>query len=183
MRGNDVAQRALLVPVLAEHEVLDRLHTEFGAAARDCELLARLPARGPTYNRFRHTLRVIEGHCRVMGFYREDARWLPLGIAMAEAHKRAGNWLRTHPRTENSNLAHPLFLWLAENLRAGAKACERLQTKATGRRGMILPKTRSEVRTAGRPMQVKLPAKPACPQDTAYAISPSGLIVPREYAA
>ena len=169
--------------MLAEHEVLDRLKTEFGAAARDCELLAKLPARGPTYSRFRHTLRVLEGHCRLMAFYREDCRWLPLGLAMEEAHRRAGTWLRTYARTVDHNDAHPLFLKLAENLRAGAKACERLQTMATGRRGMILPKARNEVRTAGRPMQVKMPGGwgnwPARrePQPSEVKL-PSGLIVP-----
>ena len=98
-----------------------------------------LPARGPTYKKLRENLKLIEGCCRSLSACREDTRWLPVGMMMAEAHRRAGDWLRQYPRTEQLNYAHPLFNRLAENLRAGLKAAEDLRDKATGRVGMILP--------------------------------------------
>lgn len=150
--------------MLAEHEVLDRLKSELRTAIDDCDKLAKLPARGPTYMRFRHSIKVIEGHCRVMAYYREDSRWFRVGLAMAEAHKRAGNWLRRHQRTVNSNPAHPLFLKLGENLRALLRQCERLETMATYRIGMILPEPQ--------------PLPHHRPRLVGQVMLPSGLVVP-----
>lgn len=154
---------------VAEHEILSLLKAVFRRAAEHCDKLAILPARGPTYRKLRDDLQIAENCCRQVGWYRQDARWFQIGLMMEEAHKRAGGWLRDKgmPRTENSNLAHPLFLKLAENLRAGAKSAERVETMATGRVGMILPKPMAgATRTQGRMVQV-----------------PSGLILPREYVS
>jgi hypothetical protein len=154
---------------VTEREILSLMKATFKRAAEHCDKLAVLPARGPTYRRLREDLQICENCCRQVAWYREDARWLRIGLMMEEAHKRAGGWLRdrTMPRTENSNLAHPLFVRLAENLRFGAARAEQMENAATGRVGMILPKPlRGAARTQGRMVQV-----------------PSGLIVPREYAA
>jgi hypothetical protein len=155
------------MPHVTEAEILSLLKETFRRAAEHCDKLAILPARGPTYRRLRDDLATAENCCRQMGWFRQDSRWFPIGQMMEEAHKRAGGWLRdkTMPRTANSNLAHPLFLKLAENLRGGIAMAERVETMATGRVGMILPKPRrGPDRTQGRMVQV-----------------PSGLIVPREY--
>lgn len=117
---------------LTEVEILDCLRTNLRAAIQHCEDLANLPAQGPTYIQFRKELKLIEGSCRQIAHWREDSRWLQLGLIMEEAHQRAGKWIRKHhPR--------PLFLKLAENLRAMIMACHNLETMKTGKRGPILP--------------------------------------------
>ena len=139
---------------LTETEIFACLAENLTLAAEECERLAVLPAAGPTYNSLRHRLRLIEGACRQASAWREDTRWLPIGLMMHEAHDRAGNWLRGfHPRK--------LFLKLAENLRALAHIADDLRTKATGTVGMILPDVLSSpIRTQDRPVQVALPGDP-----------------------
>jgi hypothetical protein len=154
---------------VTEVEIIDQMTTSFRIAAECCDDLATLPSRGPCYDRLRKELALLEGCCRQLAYYRDnDARWLSAGMAMAEVHKRAGGWLRTIPRTATDNAAHPLFVKLGEQMRGmHAKAVE-MQTQRTGRIGAILPKPQRLDRMQGRPMQVRLP---------------SGLIVPREWAA
>ena len=154
---------------VTEHEILSLLRETFLRSAEHCDKLAVLPQRGPTYIKLQKDLQTCENCCRQVAWYREDAHWLRIGLMMAEAHKRAGGWLRDRgmPRTAVSNLAHPLFVRLAENLRFGAAKALELQTAKTGKVGMRLPKPLpGPPRTSGRMVQV-----------------PSGLIVPREYAA
>jgi hypothetical protein len=152
--------------MVPETEIVDCLVMNFRLAAEHCDDLAVLPARGPTYDLLRKELSLIEGCCRQIGHYREDARWMRIGLLVEEAHKRAGHWLRTIPRTSESNEAHPLFRRLAENLRAGMKAAEELRTKRTGRVGMILPRPLPGPLRQGRPVQV---------------VTPGGVILPSGY--
>ncbi|HQT65360.1 MAG TPA: hypothetical protein PLO16_12690 [Acidocella sp.] len=153
---------------LTEREIFDCLVTNFRLAAEHCEDLAKLPARGPTYNALRHELLLIEGACRQASVWREDTRWLSIGLMMHEAHERAGHWLRRHyPR--------PLFLKLADNLRAALKLAEQYQHTATHRLGMILPETPKAIRTEGRAVQVSLPH--------GMRQTASGLIIPDSAAA
>ena len=143
---------------VTEREILSLLKQTFRRAAEHCDNLAVLPARGPTYQKLRDDLATCENCCRQVAWYRQDTRWLHIGLLMEEAHKRSGNWLRTIPRTSTTNHAHPLFIRLAENMRAGIKKVEELETMATGRVGMILPEiTKGPIRTQDRPMQVKTP--------------------------
>ena len=150
---------------VTEAEIAACLVHNFRLAAQHCDDLAVLPARGPTYRKLRDELKLIEGCCRQLSAYREDTRWLPVGLMMAEAHRRAGSWLRdkSMPRTATTNAAHPLFTRLAENLRAGQKAAERLRDMATYRVGMILPDPLPGPHRETRPVQV---------------MTPGGLIVP-----
>ena len=155
---------------VTEPEILSCLKENFRLAAQHCDDLAVLPARGPTYDLLRAELKACENCCRQVAWYREDTRWLRLGMMMEEAHKRAGNWLRTDPRTTTDNAAHPMFTRLAENLRAGMKRVTDLETQATGRLGMILPDAAPRaIRTQGRAMQVRK--------------SPGGIIIPEGVAA
>ena len=158
---------------VTESEILSLLKEVFRRAAEHCDDLAVLPARGPTYRRLRDDLATAENCCRQVGWFRQDARWFRIGLLMEEAHKRSGGWLRdkSMPRTVNSNLAHPLFVRLAENLRHGIKRVEELQTMATGRVGMILPKiAKGPDRMQGRPVQVP-------------RMTPGGIIIPAGVAA
>lgn len=157
---------------VTEAEILSHLKQAFRRSAEHCDALAVLPARGPTYAKLREDLQICENCCRQVAWYRQDARWFHIGLMMEEAHRRAGGWLRDRlmPRTANSNLAHPLFVRLAENLRHGAKRVEELETRPTGRIGMILPKLRRTVRTEGRSVQVP-------------NMTPGGIILPPGVAA
>ena len=156
---------------VTEREILSLLKGTFRRAAELCDDLAVLPARGPSFVKLRESLAVAENCCRQVAWYRQDARWLRIGLMMEEAHKRAGGWLRDRsmPRTATANLAHPLFVRLAENLRHGVTRVAELETMATGRVGMLLPKPLpGPIRTEGRMVQVK---------------KPSGLILPPGYGA
>lgn len=144
---------------VTETEILTCLRENFRLAAEHCDALAVLPGRGPTYELLRTELKTVENCCRQVAWYREDTRWLRIGMLMAEAHKRAGTWLRTYPRTMVSNAAHPMFTRLADNLRAGIERVDELQNKATGRIGMVLPvPLPAPMRTQGRPVQVRTTA-------------------------
>lgn len=147
---------------LTEQEIVDCLITNFRLAAESCEALAKLPAKGPTYRRLREELKLCEGAARQLCYWREDARWLQIGLYMEECHKRAGGWLRGH---------HPsrLFTMLADNLRAGLARAQELKDAKTGKAGAILPKP---VET-GRNVSSIAVALPEGMQQR-----PSGLIVP-----
>ncbi len=55
-------------------------------------------------------------------------------------------------------VAHPLFLKLASSLRDGLVSAEKLETRATGKAGMILPaEMPAPARTTDRPVSVLLP--------------------------
>lgn len=131
---------------LTEVEIFDCLATNFRLAAEDCEKLARSPRKGPTYAALRDKLELIEGACRQAAAWREDTRWLTIGMMMGEAHKRSGDWLRGikvkdgAPRVKIApGHMHPLFMKLAEHLRAAHARAEEFRTKATGKMGTILP--------------------------------------------
>lgn len=131
---------------LTEIEIFDCLSANFRLAAEDCEKLAKLPRKGPTYSALRDRLELLEGACRQAAVWRQDTRWLQIGMFMAECHKRAGEWLRGI-KVQGSPVRvkiapghmHPLFLKLAENLRAAQVRADEFRTKATGKVGMILP--------------------------------------------
>jgi hypothetical protein len=96
--------------------------------------------------KLREELRLVEGACRQAAFWRGgDARWLKIGLFMAEAHKRAGGWLRGEKQPDGTTMKiaaahqHPLFKKLAENLRAAYVKAEEFRTKKTNRIGPILP--------------------------------------------
>lgn len=131
---------------LTESEIFDCIGTNAKLAAEHCDDLARLTRKGPTYDLLRKELKLIEGACRQAAYFRQDARWLPIGLMMEEAHNRAGEWLRgvKQPmggrRKIPEGQLHPLFVKLGDNLRALHAKMEGLRTRATGKVGMILPK-------------------------------------------
>jgi hypothetical protein len=132
---------------LTEVEILDCLKTNLRLAAQSCDKLAVSSRKGPTYAGLRTQLRLVEGACRQIAFWRGgDARWLKIGLYMAEAHKRAGDWLRgiKQPDGTRAMIApgqmHPLFILLANNLRAAYVKAVELETKKTNKIGPITPK-------------------------------------------
>ena len=154
---------------LTEREIFDCLSTNFRLAAEDCEKLARSPRKGAAYSSLRDRLELLEGACRQASVWRQDTRWLSIGMCMAEAHKRAHGWLmgikiEGGPRIKIApGHMHPLFLKLAGNLRLGQKKAEELRDKRTNRVGMILPELQRAPLRTGAPVGWR---------------RPSGLIVP-----
>ncbi len=162
---------------LSETEIIDRLQTSLKDAIDAAHDLAILSAKGPSYNKLRENLGLVEGACRQLSVWREDTRWLKIGMMMAECHQRAGGWLRGYkdPVTGvrhhyNLEKQNPLFAMLAANLAGVYAAAEELRTAKTGRLGMILPDAPHIGRRVGAPVQVLLPSKPR------------GLIVPARFA-
>lgn len=131
---------------LTEVEIFDQMTASLKEAIGCSEELAArtYETRGPAYDRLRQALRRVEGCCRQASAWREDTRWLPIGRLMAEAHQRAGGWLRGYKVNGvrvafNDGQKNQLFVMFAENLRALLARIDDLRTKRTGRIGMILP--------------------------------------------
>jgi len=115
-----------------EQEIFQRLSDSFKAAAECCDKLSSDPKTGPNYMRLREHLRMIEGAARQAAHWREDTRWLKIGLNAAQCHQKAGDWLRSHaPRV--------YFDKLASAMRQLHLSTERLKTQPTGRMGAILP--------------------------------------------
>ncbi len=163
---------------LSEVEIFSRMAESFGEAIQCCEDLAVLPLKGPTYDRFRRELRLIEGCCRQASAWREDTRWLPIGRMMAEVHQKAGGWLRGIRNEAGQRIPvapgqqHQLFKMLATNLRALKVVAEKYRTEATGRVGMILPDVLPGPHRDTRPVGYTGTLGPSAVQ------RPSGLIIP-----
>lgn len=158
---------------LTEVEIFDCLKTNLRLAAQSCDKLAVSPRKGPTYVKLREELRLVEGACRQAAFWRGgDARWLRIGLFMAEAHKRAGGWLRGEKQPDGTRVRvaaaemHPLFVKLAANLRAAYVKAEEYRTKRTNRIGPILPIVQPPPHRETRPV--------------GYQPSPGGVLMPSE---
>jgi len=141
---------------LTEAEIMACLSENFRLAAEYCEDLARLPKKGPTYIKLRQSLKLLEGACRQAAHWREDARWLKIGMDMAHVHEKAGGWLRGYTDREGRHISiapgqmNPLFKKLAESLRSSHAGVERLRTMKTNKVGAILPvSARRPVVTSG----------------------------------
>lgn len=133
---------------LTEVEIFDCLTGNLREAATHCDLLAVLPAKGPTYLKLRSNLQMIEGACRQMGFFRDDMRYQHLGMKAAGCHERAGRWLR-------SAAAPELFTKLAVAMRKLLADVDKLRHGATGARGPILVPTAPAPHRDTRPVYVR----------------------------
>ena len=125
-------------------------------AADDCRLLAVLPAQGPTFARLRERLKLAEGACRQMCWWRDDTRWLYLAPMLEQTHQMVLEMIRMHA-------ARQLFLKLEHTLRKLIRDADILENAKTGHVGMILPESQKLDRTEGRPMQVLSPNAPSQP--------------------
>lgn len=132
--------------ILTEQEIFECLTHNLILAANDCDILAVSPSKGVVYDRFRKELELVEGACRQAAAWRADARWLVLGMQMAQCHSRAGNWLRGAVGSDGvrrkfpDGVRQPLFSRLAEILREALVNVDRTKTARTGILGPILPK-------------------------------------------
>lgn len=168
---------------LTEVEIFDCMYDNLRQAIGACEELATRPLKGPSYVKLRGCLKLIEGCCRQASAWREDTRWLPLGLQMDKAHRLAQEWLLgvIDPETGRRRMIpegtkHPMFVGLGDLLKYMLTGIEALRKSKTGRTGAILP-----VPLPGPHRQVKdnyAVMLPAGMQQRA-----SGLIVPSDVAA
>ena len=143
---------------LTENDIFSCLIENFRLAAENADKLAHVPLKGQVYDEFRKQLQLIEGACRQASAWREDTRWLPIGLMIAEVHQRAGDWLRGIKQADGTRVKirdgelHPLFVRLADNLRALQTAAEKTRNSKTGRVGMILPAVQAGPHRDTRPV-------------------------------
>jgi hypothetical protein len=136
----------------SEREIFDFLTDHLRRATDACEALAVNRRKGPIYNQLRHDLVKLEGMFRVVGYLRQDARWLQVGLVMNRVHQAAGDWLRGVPQKPGpdgrprpalaipASIKHPLFMKLAEFLREQERSIVAMKNARTGRTGVILPR-------------------------------------------
>lgn len=157
-----------------EVELFDQLTSNLKAAISECETLAALhpvlrgeapqPFRGPAYIRLRENFKLMEGSCRQIAQWREDTRWLPLGLYFEECHQKAMKWV--------AQKAPPhMFKFLVVQLAGAFVMVERLRTAKTdklpegyarqGVLGTILPTPLEGPHRDTTPVQVKLPVHDA----------------------
>ena len=133
---------------MSERLIILHLKENFRLAAEDCERLAK-GERGPIYLQFRRRLKTAEKSCREIGSLRGDARWLQVGLRVAAAQAKCGDFLR-------SKQPGWRFAGLAQILRQGERSADNLAHRATNRVGLILPKAPEQHRET-RPVGVILP--------------------------
>ncbi len=135
---------------LTEREILDRLKTSLKEAASQARQLAA-GERGKVYPAFRENLDLVYGCCRQMSGWREDTRWSEFGVMIHGCRERCRRWIVW-------KYGPDAFRQLAEVLDIAHKNAVALETRRTGRVGMILPEMLTpETRTQGRPVSVILP--------------------------
>lgn len=165
---------------LTEVEIFARMRESLALAAEHCDHLAVESLRGPIYEKLRDELALIEGCCQQASAHREDTRWLPISLLMAECHKKAGGWLRGYKIDgETVKLAmgelNLHFVELAKHLRSLLKVVEQYQTQRTGRVGMIVPVPVRPFLREDRKHRVRLP-------DVA-GVTNGGILIPTGVAA
>jgi hypothetical protein len=160
---------------LTENEVDDRLKSAIGEARDACRNLAVRSAEGRDYSSLRDSLMLIEGCCRQMAAFRADYRWLPVGMQIAECHKRAGSWLRgyedkgVHVKWEPGTM-NKMFVMLGQVLEQLGIMAEKIRTERTGIKGPILPDS-----------MLAAPERKAGRIGFTPAKKPNGLIIPAKY--
>ena len=168
---------------LTEVEIFSCMSENLRLAAQHADELAVKPAKGRAYRDLRSELKSVEGCCRQASVWRQDTRWLDLGMWFDEARLRALDWLRgvevevtrpdgtkmKHRVPMAMGQRHPLFLKLAERLRFYRGLAEQVRTMRTGRVGMILPDclSRPAERRIGAPVSM-----------SGLKMRDSGLVVP-----
>ena len=126
---------------LTERDILDRHRQALGEAHRACQRLGKnadplyLAPRGHDYGNLKRALEMLEGSARQMAHFREDARWLRLGIVYAKAMRSA--------QSKFIGQRWAYFNELTKLFALGHRRVEELQAK-TGTQGPILPSRPSD---------------------------------------
>lgn len=141
--------------VTTESEIKDCMRTNLRGVIDDCGLLAVLPMRGPTFERMRDRLQTIENCCKQMAAWRDDTRWLPIGMMMETCHQKSREWVAGIKAAGIIVKGDPkLFMMLQVNMKALLAMVDNLADNATGRVGMILPDPLPAPHRETKPVQV-----------------------------
>ena len=120
--------------MLYENEIFDCMRDNMKSAIALCNEIATQPQSGKPYTKLVQNLKLCEGACIQAAHWREDTRWLQVGLKMEQCHQIARRWL--DPISIGSKRMFSVMgRVLAENLRD----LERLRNMAVGRSGLILP--------------------------------------------
>ena len=134
---------------LTEKEILECLNDNLKIAVETCQKLAD-GERGPIYPQFHSAVKLVDGACRQMSGFREDTRWSAFALYLHEVPDRVRKWLVDDKKTYTAELN-----MLADIFRWAQMRAKELETKRTGKRGIILPTPRAaETRTQGRSILV-----------------------------
>jgi hypothetical protein len=134
-----------------EKEAIELLKVSLRGGIDDCTEIASQVWSGEQYSRLRRRLKTVELCCRTIATMRGDARWLVLIRDFAELQQRARRWLA--PATVETKKC---FAKLAALLGHMLKLLTDLETRRTGRSGLILPQPLPHFRQ-GRPVQIMMP--------------------------
>lgn len=119
-----------------EQELIDRHVSALKEAKDACQELGRnadpdyIAVRGPHYRKLREALNLVEGTCRQLCAFRDDTRWLPLGIHYAKVMRLVQR------KFVEQKWSH--FRKLAPMFDIGLRQMQDLKDRRTGRRGSIL---------------------------------------------
>ena len=155
---------------LTEHEILDRMKQSLRECMDASRDLAQHSRKGPSYKRLREHLSLVEGCCKQLAVFREDARYLNIGLMMEECHKKAGSWLRGYKVNGVRIVIAPgqineMFARLYVNLEAMLAGLDLMTNAKTGVRGPIVPEPEQH-RRIGRAVN-------------GYTPSQGGILLPR----
>lgn len=116
--------------------------------ARDCCVRLHRGERGDVFLRFREAIKLVYGATRQVAGWREDARWLPFGVYVCQVEEKCRQWLV-------DKHGNRYFGLLADILEQAYVRARELETKKTGKAGMILPVPQpAPTRTQGRSILV-----------------------------
>jgi hypothetical protein len=124
--------------MLTETEILDRHRQALGEAHRACQALGRnadptyIAPRGAHYTRLKEAVERLEGSARQMAHWREDARWLRLGIFYGGPVLRMAQKKYVGQRWNDFNKMREIF-------DRGLREFEELATRKVAKAGPILP--------------------------------------------
>lgn len=128
--------------MLSEREIIDRHTQALGEAHRACQRLGKnadpeyLAPRGHDYGNLKRALNALEGSARQMAHFREDARWLKLGVLYAKAMRTA--------QAKFVGQRWGAFNELMKLFENGQRSMADLRDRKTDTRGPILPQRASD---------------------------------------
>lgn len=120
-----------------EQDIIDRHMQALGEAQRACQRLGRnadpdfLAPRGHDYGNLKRALQALEGTARQMCHWRQDTRWLKLGILYAKAMRLA--------QVKFVGQRWAAFNEMTKLFDRGLREMEELKTRRTGQIGPVLP--------------------------------------------
>lgn len=116
-----------------ENELFDCIIGNFKSAISDCKQMADpMSLRGLMYQRVKESLKLVEGSSRQIAHWREDSRWLQIGISAEAAHEMLRRWVANHAPGQQ-------YVFMAVQLERWLNLVETMRHAKTEKIGPILP--------------------------------------------